>query len=347
MKKNLVFLCAVSLLASCQNDDLEVSTSGELVTPEIELSLPMQGEQSQTRANTLNPVIGWENGDKIGLYAVDQGTLNTYRGAKPNLAYQYLKTERKWEFDPTADPVKDKQLFLHSGNAVLYGFSPLNKRAEDLTVVPLNFNTNVDYLYGTHRVAPFYVNNQQTSLKLEMLHAQAYVGIRLKRSVDRPYNQDGIITSLKITGNTATGQEPGYIAGNYPTTGTLNLSTGEINTASATCSDVVIAGFDSGVTIPQLAGSTANLTNIYYAMIAPEKVDVRKGFQLVVDGKTHFVPLNNCEWKAGYKYIYTLTVTGKGIDPGDVVNPDDPNDHSGDALIIRPWGSGVDESYDF
>ena len=347
MKKGILFFCTVSLFVSCQNNELSETTTGELVTPEIEISLPVNVEKAQTRANTLNPVTAWENGDKIGMYAVDQGTVKTYRGAKPNLAYQYLKTEHKWEFDTTADPAKDKQLFLHSGNAVLYAFSPLNKNAEDLTAVPLKFNTNVDYLYGTHRVAPFYVNNQQTTIRLEMLHAQAFVGVRLKRSVDRPYNQDGIITSMKITGNTPSSLEAAYVRGNYPTTGTLNLSTGEINSASASRSDIIVAGFDSGVTIPELVGATANTTGIYYAMIAPEKENVRKAFQLVLDGKTHFVPVNDCEWKPGFKYIYTLTITGKGIDTGDDVNPDDPNDHSGDALIIRPWASGVDESHDF
>lgn len=346
MKKSLFSLLAFSALVSCQNDEVaEKLKSNDLVEPEIELSLPTS--QAQTRVNTLNPVSQWENGDKIGLYAVDQGTLTTYRGAKPNLAYQYSKTERKWEFDATADVTKDKQLYLHSGNAELFAFSPLNKTANDLTAVPLNFNTNVDYLYGTHRIAPFYVNNQQTSIKLEMLHAQTYVAVRLKRSVDHPYNQDGIISSMKITGNTPVGQETGYVKGTYPTTGTLNLTSGAINSSSATRGDVIIAGFDSGVKIPDLAGNTAPTTNIYYAMISPEKADVRKGFQLVVDGKTHYVPINECEWKAGYKYIYTLTITGKGIDSGDIVNPDDPNDHSGDALIIRPWSNGVDESYDF
>ena len=346
MKKNFLLVSVISLLAACQNNEFtDKDVSNALVEPQIELSILT--EDVHSRANTLNPVSNWENGDKIGLYAVNQSTLVTYLGAKPNLAYQYSKTERKWLFDPTTDPAKDKQLYLHSGNATLYAFSPLNKTAEDLTAVPLNLNTNVDYLYGTHRVAPFYVNNQQTSIKIEMMHAQAYVGVRLKRSIDHPYSQTGNITSIKITGNTPSGQEAGYVKGTYPATGALNLSTGAINVSSATRDNVTIAGIGSGVIIPIVTNTTAPTTSLFYAMIAPEKSDVRKGFQLVVDGKTHFVPINNIEWKAGYQYIYTLTITGKGIDTGDDVNPSDPDDHTNDALIIRPWASGADDNYDF
>lgn len=346
MKKLFLLISAVSCLAACRNEEMtERENLKECVEPQIELSIA--ADNAQSRANTLNPVTNWENGDKIGLYAVNQGTLNTYQGAKPNLAYQYAKTDRKWIFDATADPQKDKQLYLHSGNAVLYAFSPLNKTAEDLKAVPVNLNTNVDYLYGTHRVAPFYVNNQQTSIKIEMVHAQTYIAVRLKRSVDQPYNQAGIITSIKITGNTAIGQDPAYVKGTYPATGKLDLSTGLINTSGATQNDVTIAGLGAGVTIPTVSGSTAPATSLFYAMIAPEKSDVRKGFQLIVDGKTHFVPINNIEWKAGFQYIYTLNITGKGIDTGDDVNPGDPNDHSGDALTIRPWTSGTDDNYDF
>lgn len=343
----LLVFCTTFTLVSCQNDETEVNgISNEMTEPQIEISLPA-AETIQSRANTVNPVTEWENGDKIGLYAVDQGTLTTYRGAQPNLCYKFSKSERKWDFDATADTKKPKQLFLHSGNAVLYAFSPWDKVAEDLTATPVKFNTNVDYLYGTHRVAPLYVNNQQTSIKLEMLHAQTYVAVRLKRSVDHPYNEDGVVTSLKITGNTPANQAAAYVKGSYPATGTLNLTKGAINTTGATRGDIVVSGFSSGITIPALSGATAPATSIFYAMIAPEAASVRKGFQLVVDGKTHFVPISECEWKAGYKYIYTLTITGKGIEGGDEVDPNNPNDHSGDALVIRPWANGVNEDYDF
>ena len=91
------------------------------------------------------------------------------------------------------------------------------------------------------------------------------------------------------------------------------------------------------------------------------EADEVRGFHIQVDGKDFYVDAcqvntdgtpRDMEWKAGFKYIYNLILTGKGLNL--VPDPDDPDgdgdvdgDGIADFVVVKPWNAGAEIDKDF
>lgn len=224
-----------------------------------------------------------------------------------------------------------------------------------------------------------YIDNKNNKTRLYMKHAQAYVEVRLLKSTDpkKKYSGEGRVTCVEIMGveqfKNAQGKDDFQPTANpnLPSKGTCDATAeGEITvteTAVLPMTDFYKNGGKCEFLLnPDGPGSPDFGDGQGFALVCPAKGDVLRGFHLTVDGKDFYISANDVkfndqrtvmsnkpvEWKAGFKYIYTFTLTGKGIELiPDPINPPGDGDVDGDGIadfiVVKPWNPGADLSQDF
>jgi hypothetical protein len=201
-----------------------------------------------------------------------------------------------------------------------------------------------------------YVDNKNPLVRLYMKHAQTCVRIRLAKEAvnpDKLYTGKGQVTALEVMqlkkttssyGNTV--YEPADNAQTHgaalPANGYIDITKTEDNITPlewkvATMTDL-IDGVDKKDFIlnPTLGNGAAPQYNEAFALLAPCKEDMVRGFHLLVDDVHFYVPCSTDEkpkeWKAGFTYTYDLVLTGKSLEMS--------SGEDGDVVTVKPWNDG-------
>ena len=231
-----------------------------------------------------------------------------------------------------------------------------------------------------------YIDNKNTKARLYMKHAQAYVEVRLLKNAheaDKKYEGEGRVTCVEIMGleriiNTEGNDDWKPATDNtLATKGTCDVTQNGKITVTETgvlkMTDFYTQGEGKNQCNFLLNGSVSNGVPDFgsgkgFALVNPKQANKVRGFHLVVDGQDFYIDaadvkfkgdrkvdtITEIEWKAGYKYIYTFTLTGKGFEL--VPDPENPEgnkdgdvdgDGIADFITVKPWNDGNNISQDF
>lgn len=304
--KTSIFMTVAAVavsMASC-NDGTEA-----LKTSSNELSINAYIGQAHTRAEKTD----WAENDALGVFVCD-GTID-----KPYLG----NTERYFNvnFRHNGKGFFAQNVYLDENLAEVYAYYPYSAISTDGQAIPVESNTQTDYLYGQSET-PASITHK--AVNIEMKHALSQVVFRIRKA--EAYNEGpGILSSLKIENN-----DTGNV---FKTTGTLNLSTGNI---TGTSTDGILTLMPGEQLI--LTGEYQSIASICLPVSATTGKNIRAVFTIDERQFRYEFPANTV-WNAGFRNIYTLTVTNSSIDIGGDGSGDGGSD---DGITIEPWGSNTD-----
>lgn len=207
----------------------------------------------------------------------------------------------------------------------------------------------VDYLYGTNaeKSTPK-VSRQQSSVALSMQHALSKISFKVMKGKEQTVTTEDYVKKVELTSNNAfvTALSPatevtmqltdGTLTGTS-TTGTLTLTA-----TTGTSEQGQIATWAEGS-----SGGTADFSSVtpqVYGLVAPvnhislTEVKVTLGVAGALDsGNDHTYSTTSgsslsVNWEKGKHYIYTMTVTDRGLEFGNVEVAD--WESSGDPVAV-------------
>ena len=296
MKYTDILLASVTALVflGCDGDGVpEPGTEGNaLQLRSVELSDP-----SVTRA------LGATQLTKIGVYVTDDGHTALTTNAKS----VYELANGTWS--STTPP--DITVTNTSTPNRLYAFAPsdlsvtnssVGNHSVPVQVVADNFNASqqVDYLCAT----PLTATDASRAVTFTMNHALAKVSFRVSKSAN--VQETLTLTKIELLSSTSRLQ--------MGSSGTMNLSTGTLNGLASTNSIAL-----EGSTVLSTLQKDPNVSSLVAPMSAAE---TRLSFRLTVnvteaDGSVtprsfETAVVSAVQWKAGYHYVYAITVDKMG-----------------------------------
>lgn len=293
-------LLFVALLTSCGTDDL-LPAGGLLQLTGVEVET---GEGSPATRAAVTAI------EALSVYATTEAHI-AY-GSNPFSKYQLQNNS--WSADH-APEITDK--------ALLYACYPpvagVTHQADGNHTVPVSVMTTAgatdflstdqpDYLYGVSAasgLAPVAATSDARAVSFKMKHALAKVSFRIVKSVSA--NKDKLeLVQIEIQSGTNRLQTG---------VGTMNLKTGVLNGLSST-SLLTLADEASPVVLKEQQ-ATPNVSCLVAPMTGKETV---LSFRLKVcingesaeDAHAFETKSVSAEWKAGYHYVYQITVDKMG-----------------------------------
>lgn len=284
MKMRIEKLLVMSLLGltmfSCSKDDGIIDQPVPPPTPEEPVTPP----DPEPILLGINPVIAgivpvtrgiitnFTDNDRIGLFLTDgELGLNYQKNAEAaNVPAMYM--QGSWKVD--------KDLVLtESGTA--FAYYPYNSKVTDGTAVPLEIESQTDYLYAT----PSIVDEKNPIAQIGMKHALSLISVRIRKN---DYQHAGKLTKVEVL--------------DVQQNGTMNIATGVVTKTGPTAiysvnRDLVLDDND-----------LAKTQMIMLPTVLAEAGNIR--FQITVDDKYYIweVPKSHI-WEAGMEYTYTLNLS--------------------------------------
>lgn len=300
MKVKFCFLLVSIVFASC-NNNLEESSSENRLTINAYI-----GKDAATRAEKSE----WEENDMLGVFVcsgtIDQPYLGNYE--------RYSNTP----FRHNGQAFSAENIFLDENPAEIWAYYPYSASSKTGSAIPVESNTQTDYLYG-HAETPASIS--QKNVNIEMMHALSQVVFRIRKSAE--YTEGpGALTSLKIENNDDNNV--------FKTSGTIDLSTGEI---SGTSNKGVLT-LMPGKTL-HLLEEYQDVSSICFPVSSTPGKNIRAVFT-IDDRQFKFVFPTATTWESSFRNIYTLTVVNSGLEIGGGEN----GNGSDDGITIEPWGDG-------
>lgn len=295
MKYTDIVLASVAALVlfSCDGDGVpEPGTEGgALQLRSVELSDP-----SVTRARGATQLT------KIGVYVTDY----VHAALATNAQSVYELSNGTWSSDTppnitVADADAPNRLYAFAPSDLSVTNSSVGNHSIPVQVVADNFSASrqVDYLFAT----PLTATAASRAVTFTMNHALAKVSFRVSKSA----NVQETLTLKKIELLSSTSRLQ------MGTSGTMNLSTGILNGLASTNSITL-----EGSAVLSTLQKDPNVSSLVAPMSAAE---TRLSFRLTVDvtgadGTTsrsfETAVVDEVQWKAGYHYVYAITVDKMG-----------------------------------
>ncbi len=291
--KTISFIAAIAatmVLMSCSKSEQEV-----LTTSDSELNIKTSFGEIQTRTT----ISDFPDQAAIGLF-ITNGTLGmNYDNIADNANVKSLYDGGTWRQTPT--------VYLSPANATVFAYYPYVSSNNNGAAIPIEHNTQTDYLYGTHAPGQSNVNSSNPSVNLIMRHALSLLQFNINKNT---YTGPGLLTEIEIcneAGKTALFSE-----------GLLNISTGNIANIPTKNQAVVVNG---SYTLP----ATVSM------LVLPVISNISTGdilINLTIDSKKYTLPVQaNTKWEQGKVNVYNLILRGKDL----VVS----------NISITDWTSGV------
>lgn len=190
----------------------------------------------------------------------------------------------------------------------------------------------VDYLYGTDasKKTPE-VSRQQSSVTLSMQHALSKISFKVMKGKEQTVTAEDYVKKVELTSSGSA-----FLTTSSPATGaTLQLTDGILTGTSATAAISLTAttGADEQGQIAGWAenGGTADFSDVTpqaYGLVAPANVGaigvkITLGATGALGEKDHTYSTTadnaiSVNWEKGKHYIYTMTVTDRGLEFGSV-----------------------------
>ena len=215
---------------------------------------------------------------EMNVYAKEYKTLGAQDVVEGSI--KSVCKSKVWTSSPEIKLKKDEKAFLYA----LYPYASANT---DPTAVAVDANKQIDYLYSGEGIMASYTSPK---VSLTMSHALAVMAFNVCKS---SYSGAGVLQEIKVQGD------------KFVTTGTLNVEKGTI--ASAKVGKLTVR-CDKKL---EEGGWTNNLPQTFTLPNVSDGQNI--ALTLVVDGRDYVVLLPNVTIEQGYKYIFRLGLTDRGI----------------------------------
>lgn len=284
--KNFKKIALIALLGafvvSCTKDDI---TDLPVIPPDPDPEEPITPPEPKPVFLGINPFIAgiepvtrgiitnFTDNDRIGLFLTDGELGTNYKGNAETINVPAMYLQGNWKVD------KDIEL-TEEGTA--FAYYPYSDRVTDGTVVPLEIESQTDYLYATSAT----VDEKNPIAQIGMKHALSLVSVRIRKN---DYQHEGKLTKIEVI--------------DVQTTGTVNIANGEVTKAGPVTNYVVERNLildDEDLVKTQMI--------MLPTVIAEASGNIR--FQITIDDKyyTWDVPKSHI-WEAGKEYTYTLNLS--------------------------------------
>ena len=302
MKKILIFLTIALLLAACSNDNDPAATNEEGRIPLQVTGYISNFHLGVTRAADSH----WEEGDEIGIYAVNSGDQPTNLQSDQHAPFK-LRNGGTGETDNHNDTYNFKVFFSNSpvylpedGSSIdVYGYYPYNATYTNPQDIPVdvsmqNPQKNID-LMTTGIVSRTTINGDtrinklNPSCQLLFHHRLTKLVFNLKPGEDFTNKDIEGATSLTIS--------------NQRTEGTYNIYNNEFT---------YIGDADQKIFAVTAEYVAENYVKTFEAIVLPNATTspaVDRKVTIVVDGRSYTFTISSAtSFDAGTKYTYNVTV---------------------------------------
>lgn len=307
MKKLLSILLVVfvTVFSSC-SDETGTFINPEPATSTLNIKASVFDNTPQTRAT----ISSFLNGSALGLFVTSGSLSNPYNGITSNNNVKSTLNGSNWTLSPA--------VYLSPAPATVFAYYPYSSGTVNGASIPVEHNSQTDYLYGTHTTGQSTVNSSNPMVNLTMNHALSLVQFKLAKT---NYTGTGVLTRIEI--NNKAGKTCLY------SEGFMNISTGIItNTTNKTQGVSLNMTYYLPTSLPSVAPSYLKV------MVLPVSAITNDGdiqIRFTIDGKvyTYDVPAST-KWEKGKENTYTVTLSGTQLITNNV--------------IITDWQSGINGS---
>ena len=302
MKKILIFLTIALLLAACSNDNDPAATNEEGRIPLQVTGYISNFHLGVTRAADSH----WEEGDEIGIYAVNSGDQPTNLQSDQHAPFK-LRNGGTGETDNHNDTYNFKVFFSNSpvylpedGSSIdVYGYYPYNATYTNPQDIPVdvsmqNPQKNIDLMTTgivscTTINGDTRINKLNPSCQLLFHHRLTKLVFNLKPGEDFTNKDIEGATSLTIS--------------NQRTEGTYNIYNNEFT---------YIGDADQKIFAVTAEYVAENYVKTFEAIVLPNATTspaVDRKVTIVVDGRSYTFTISSAtSFDAGTKYTYNVTV---------------------------------------
>lgn len=288
--KNRILIFITAALAAC----LISCHKGNLT--ELTNDIPAVLEINPTvlaSAGTRATISSFPDNSEIGLFITSGNISNHYNGVSAYANVKATLNINHWVLSPT--------VYLSPAPAKVYAYYPYTSENTDGTSIPIEHNTQTDYLIGTHTAGQTDINNSNFQVSLSMQHALSLLIFDVYVE-----NYTGAAELTKIEVANRIGRSVLFSEGK------LNLETGAITGT---------AGKNQAYahTLSRMLGSapTGHEKTLPKFMVMPVSSIQETGNVVIyftIDGKvyTYYVPAGTV-WASGTKNTYTVKLSGKAL----------------------------------
>ena len=267
MKKSLLLIAtAVLAMTACTKDVAEMDGGATALGGEINVSAAIdENTRTSMTANGDNLDIAWVKGDGIGMFASDaNGAFAT------NLKYVAESDAANSKLNADGESIQ-----WGTGTHQFYAYYPYTTATDDATAVPISVPAvqeqseagNLDHLQPYAFLYAQKSSAQAASVQLSFQNALSVLEVNLCSEVGA-INCDAIIFRADDTAEVLSTEGA-----------TINLTTGAINTASATNSNEI------KVTLGTPVALDATTPQSFYMMVTPGHAGKRFSIYAVVNGE--------------------------------------------------------------
>ena len=290
-----VFLfCLSGIWASCNDesgvigDSLMPSADKNLVPLSVTADINVSIDQSLRTRSVLETI---PDTARIGTFVTGGSLDKPYDGAE----YKNLLLQQENNLWTLTNPV-----FLSTTDARVYAYYPFKAENTDGKAIPVESETQTDYLYGTH--GPL-VNNQNPVASLKMKHALALLKFRVYKEANVTSEPELTTITLALGGNTER---------ILCSKGSMNIASGRItpDTNTRPTASVYNLHVPISETIPENESELPALLTLPLSRATTSDGEIKLYFYIA--GKQYSCPLpSGTDFKGGTKYIYTVKLSAK------------------------------------
>lgn len=262
------------------------------------------GKSPVTRAEKT----AWENNDQLGVYVVNAGIDDPYKGSAAYSNIPFLFTGKGFKSD---------NILLDENEGTVHAYYPYKADLADPKAVPVDITEQTDHLYGEGNSK---VSITSRNVDIEMKHALTQVIFKIKKTSDYK-GGEGKLTAvvLKNTGDA----KPLQVKGSY------NIASGAITATQE--GDI---NFSANETLTE---NFISLSSILFPVTATAGKDMQVIF--TIDGRDmkYDFPAGT-KWEPAYRNIYSISLDGNGLIIGGGEDPE--GGQSG--VTVEPWTDSQD-----
>ena len=312
----VIMLVVFSISPGCNNKEESVEGFGS--NPEGRIALTVSTDIAPAlRSARQGSISAFIKNDQLGLFITDGNIDNDYSGMgiSKNLMC-YNLDGNTWKFWA--------QYFLSGNPATVFAYYPYKDGWENPRRIPVEHNSQTDYMYGTHTPRQNPINRNNPVVNLTMKHALSLVQFNI-----RSFAYPGKCLLNKIEIANAEGKSVFY------SEGTMDISTGKITYTSGKNEPIILQNEKTGI-LQDIPDSPHFDQSVYpKAMVMPLQAFEKYGdlvIRFTINGRVYTRNVTNgAEWKAGTKNTYTVNVTGQDLQI--------------EQVTIEDWIPGLDDMF--
>lgn len=278
MKKN-VFIILIALVSfvvfSCSKDDVPPVTPPDPdpvpPTPK-EVVLGINPTIAGIEPVTRGIITNFADNDKIGIFLTDGELGKNYQNNSNTANLPASMSQGGWKVE--------KDIVL-TREGTTFAYYPYSDKVTDGTAVPVEIQSQTDYLYSR----PAVVDDKNPIAQVGMKHALSLVSVRIRKN---DYQHEGKLTKVEVL--------------DVQGIGTVNISSGEVSKIG----DPVTYAVERDLVLDD-ASLVKTQMIMLPTVIANAAGNIR--FRITIDGQYYMWDVPKAHvWEAGKEYTYTLNL---------------------------------------